>query len=72
MSDDRHIAIHEAGHAVAHVRLNVDRGDVHIIPDKTTNLLGAAQGSDSVWNEQDARDQILCLCRLCRLDRRRV
>lgn len=66
---DRHIAIHEAGHAVAHCRLNIQQAYVSIDPeeiyDDEGNLLGVtrgraiAEGVEHVCDQVQAGDQVL-------------
>lgn len=60
--DEHATAIHEAGHAVAHVRLGVRQDHVHII--RNGSLLGAAaaEGAESVWSAEDASIQAVCYC----------
>jgi hypothetical protein len=68
-SDDQQTAIHEAGHAVAHCRLNIRQAYVSIesevIVDDEGNLLGVthgraiAEGVEHVYNQVQAGDQVL-------------
>lgn len=59
----RQTAIHEAGHAVAHVRLRLDHDGAHIIPDGES-LLGAAagEGQRHVWDKDQAGPVVLACC----------
>ena len=62
MTDQTSTAIHEAGHAVAHFRLNVLQGMATIKP-KGGNLGSvSAEGKDHVWDAEYARKQVLCYC----------
>ena len=56
-------AIHEAGHAVAHIRLGIEYGHAHIVPDGK-GLLGAACGAgvQNVWNKGEAENMVLAFC----------
>ena len=56
-------AIHEAGHAVAHVRLGLDHEGAHIVADGN-GLLGAAtgEGQAHVWNTAGAERVVLAFC----------
>lgn len=62
MSDQRETAIHEAGHAVAHVRLNILQGRVTIVPNDGRLGSSTAEGSDSVTSATEAADQVLAYC----------
>lgn len=53
-------AIHEAGHAVAHYRLQIDGGEVSIIP--KDGIIGRAFSSDTIWDKSDAENQVLAFC----------
>jgi hypothetical protein len=55
-------AIHEAGHAVAHVRLQILQGSVSIEP--MGQALGhvLAEGADSVWTREAAAGMVLAYC----------
>lgn len=59
-NDLRGIAIHEAGHAVAHVRLRIDQTSVTVIANG--NTLGSANADDSVMHKEDAEEHVLSLC----------
>lgn len=63
---DRSTAIHEAGHAVAHVRFGILAGDVTIAAKKTDThlVMGSAQaeGAESVWSADEAKPQVLAFC----------
>ena len=71
-SNDRHTAIHEAGHAVAHHRLNIMQAYVSIesenIYDDEGNLMGqnlgrvTAEGAKHVYSKAEAEDQALAFC----------
>ncbi|MGW8311123.1 MAG: hypothetical protein ACWGNB_08680 [Thiogranum sp.] len=62
-SDDTTTAIHEAGHAIAHYRLDIFQGNVSIEPDPKKNTLGrlTAEGEEDVWTREDAQSQVLAL-----------
>jgi len=55
-------AIHEAGHAVAHARLEVLQALVTIKPHNGMLGRSLAEGKDHVSNAEDARVQVLCYC----------
>ena len=61
--DDRlhHTAIHEAGHAVAHVRLGLGHDGAHIIPNEEDGTLGGAlgEGAKQVWDKDGAEPVVL-------------
>lgn len=63
---DRSTALHEAGHAVAHVRFRILAGNVTIAAKKTyTHLVrgsAVAEGAESVWSKTEAKPQILAYC----------
>lgn len=60
--DLERIAYHEAGHAVAHIRLNVLQNMASIKP-KDGNLGNvSAEGIEHVWKPEEARPQVLCYC----------
>lgn len=64
MSDaKRKTAIHEAGHAVAHVRLALEHAGAHIIPDGV-RLLGAAigEGQEHVYDKSKAERVVVAFC----------
>jgi ATP-dependent Zn protease len=56
-------AIHEAGHAVAHCRLEILQGLVSIEPNAETQTLGrsTAEGAEHVWSREEAESQVLAL-----------
>ena len=57
------VAIHEAGHAVAHVRLGLDHDGANIIPDEDGQLGGAAgEGQEHVEGERGAKHVVLAFC----------
>jgi hypothetical protein len=58
--EKRITAIHEAGHAVAHVRLGIFQDCVTITP-LDPDLAGAVTAEDGVWNPADAENQVLAL-----------
>ncbi len=58
----RQTAIHEAGHAVAHIRLGIQQGHVTIVPAGDLSGSAVAEGSDHVWNAAAASDQVLAYC----------
>ena len=53
-------AVHEAGHAVAHVRLGILQWHATIEP-LDADLAGSVLADDSVWNRDDAENQALAL-----------
>lgn len=55
-------AIHEAGHVVAHVRLDLGHDGGHIVPEE--NILGAAlgEGFEHVWDKSGAEPVVLAFC----------
>lgn len=55
-------AYHEAGHAVAHVRLGILAGNVTIVATPSTLGSATAEGVDSVYSRDGAKDQILAFC----------
>jgi len=62
MADERAHAIHEAGHAVAHLRFGIEQDRVTIEP-KDGNLGSShAAGSESVWTKKAAPDMVLAYC----------
>lgn len=63
-NDRREIALHEAGHALAHVRLLVDHDGAHILSDEEAGLLGAATGAGvrHVWGANEAKDMVIAFC----------
>ncbi|UCC45163.1 MAG: hypothetical protein JSU65_04410 [Candidatus Zixiibacteriota bacterium] len=58
----KHTAYHEAGHAVAHLRLGILQDKATIQPH--ANNLGAvtAEGVEHVWDAEDAHKQLLGYC----------
>lgn len=61
---ERHTAIHEAGHAVAYIRLNLDHGGAEIVPKEEAGTLGSAagEGLEHVWDKEQAGPAVLALC----------
>lgn len=55
-------AYHEAGHAVAHVRLGILAGNVTIVATPSTLGSATGEGADSVCSQDGAKDQILAFC----------
>lgn len=64
MSREEKTAIHEAGHAVAHIRYGIDHNGATIVSDPDRGLLGAAAalGADSVWDKAAAESQVIAFC----------
>ena len=60
--DKKRTAYHEAGHAVAHYRLNVSQGGATIIPHDGKLGSVTAEGEGHVWKAEDAPTQVLCYC----------
>lgn len=60
--DEARIAIHEAGHAVAHIRLGQAFASVTIEPDAAKGQWGSltGEGRDHVYTREDAEAQVLC------------
>ena len=58
----KHIAYHEAGHVVAHFRLDVYQGIATIKPSGDNAGHVTSEGIDHVWNAIDARTQVLSYC----------
>ena len=56
-----HIAYHEAGHAVAYIRLDIMQSMITIEPNAETLGRTTAEGPDSVWSEQGAAATVLAL-----------
>jgi ATP-dependent Zn protease len=56
----RDTARHEAGHAVAHIRLNIDQECATILPGIGT--LGAVTAEADPWNAEQAKAQVIALC----------
>jgi hypothetical protein len=63
VSADR-IATHEAGHAVAHVRLGLDHEGANIMPNDADGTLGGAAGTGAgqVWQADEAGPVVLGYC----------
>lgn len=61
---ERQTAIHEAGHAVAHVRLGLDQEGADIIRNEDAGTLGGAagEGVNQVWNKEQAEPVVLAFC----------
>ena len=55
-------SIHEAGHAVAHIRLSIQQAGVSIAPDGETAGRVTAEAADSAWDSARAADQALAYC----------
>lgn len=55
-------AYHEAGHAVAHVRFGILAGNVTIVATPSTLGSATAEGVDSVYTQDGAKEQILAFC----------
>ena len=62
MNHQLSIAIHEAGHAVAHVRLGILPVSVTIVECSETFGHSTAEGADSVWTSDGAADQVISYC----------
>ena len=54
-----HTAHHEAGHTVAHLRLGLGTGDVHIVANDSLGILGASMSCDGWEDEQSAQAQLM-------------
>lgn len=55
-------AYHEAGHAVAHVRLGILAGNVTIVATHSTLGGATAECAGTVCSRDGAKDQILAFC----------
>ena len=58
----RATAIHEAGHVVAHIRLNIEYGHVTIAPKGDTLGAATAAGQEHVWKKEDAGPMVIAFC----------
>jgi hypothetical protein len=56
----RKIAIHEAGHAIAFIRNNVNLGFVTIVPSK--NADGETLGGGDAWNKREGQKHLIIHC----------
>lgn len=56
----RTTAIHEAGHALAHIRLGICQGSATIVASGVQ--LGLVSAEDSNWNKEAAAEQVIALC----------
>lgn len=54
-----HTALHEAGHAVAHERLDIHQGSVSIEPDAETLGRCKAEGAKHVYSADEAQKQVM-------------
>lgn len=57
---ERLTAIHEAGHALAHIRLGILQSKATIVPGDQS--AGSVLAEDSAFTEEAAADQIIALC----------
>jgi ATP-dependent Zn protease len=60
--DLKHTAIHEAGHAVAHQRLNILQDKCTIVASDTRAGAVTAEGTEHVWSMEEAHDQVVAYC----------
>lgn len=60
VSERLHVAIHEAGHVVAHCRLGILQSHATIEP--SADVAGSVACADSVYDAIDAEDQVVALC----------
>lgn len=58
--DKKEIAIHEAGHAVANARLEIQQHSLTIIPG--SDFAGLSSSEFNVWSEEDAERQVKSCC----------
>ncbi|MCC7193920.1 MAG: hypothetical protein IT356_00010 [Gemmatimonadaceae bacterium] len=58
--DTKHTAIHEAGHAVAHVRHGIDQAWATIVPSEGS--AGNVLADEGHWNRDDGEAQVLSYC----------
>ncbi|HSI51853.1 MAG TPA: hypothetical protein VLA61_26600 [Ideonella sp.] len=63
MDQARLTALHEAGHALAHVRLQIDQMRASIVP--TDELQGAVLSNCDVWTAAGAEDMAIADCAGC-------
>ena len=61
-TDRQHAAIHEAGHAVAHVRLGLGSREASIAHQPGTLERHVGAGTESVWLCADAERQVVAFC----------
>jgi hypothetical protein len=57
-----HTAIHEAGHAVAHVRLDIMQGAVSVLAQNGSLGRVSAEGVDHVEGRKEAENQAIAYC----------
>jgi hypothetical protein len=62
MSADNTTAIHEAGHAVAHIRLGILQDRVTIEPKDGVLGSAMAEGAGNVWDAEAAANQAIAFC----------
>lgn len=62
MNDQQYIAIHEAGHAVAHHRFNIQQGVVTIVPANGNLGTASGEGIDHVRSADEAEPMVLAYC----------
>jgi hypothetical protein len=55
-------ALHESGHAVAHIRLDIQQDDMTIIPDGIAYGAVSSEGINHVTNAEDAHDMVQAYC----------
>lgn len=55
-------ALHESGHAVAHIRLGIQQDDMTIIPDGIAYGAVSSKGINHVTNAEDAHDMVQAYC----------
>jgi hypothetical protein len=55
-------ALHESGHAVAHIRLGIQQDDMTIIPDGIAYGAVSSEGINHVTNAEDAHDMVQAYC----------
>ena len=55
-------AIHEAGHAVAHIRFNIEQYEATIVPSEGNRGSVTAEGENHVWSPEDAQNMVLAFC----------
>ena len=58
----RRVAVHEAGHAVAHIRLGIDQEYASIEPGPGTAGRVSAEGVKHVWNAEAAQPMAVAYC----------
>ena len=61
-SDRRHVAYHEAGHAVANCRFEILQTKATIVPRGGFSGAVVSEGKDHLWSADQAQSQVLSFC----------